>query len=135
MSFTLISNNPDLKPIEVGSNSWVIYMQDFALGYVLNYGTGLKSGSYVYEDGNKGTPTSNDGYIVTAEQAKAMALVAKGFVFVQRAVNEQWEALEQVQREHYEGSRFCRQSVHEDHLTWLEAFAAFAEKSNGFTIN
>ena len=141
MSFDLIPKNKELDSIEVGAFTWPIFLQETGMGYVLGYGAAFKPGSYVYNNGNKGSPVSNDSYRVTSSEAKAMAKVARGYVTVQRCVNKEWEQLPESQQSYYENAKslgeqpLYRAKMHEDHLVWLEKFADWADKSKGFTIN
>lgn len=141
MGYDLNPINKALNSLSIGAFSWPIFLQDTGMGYVLGYGSGFKPGSYVYNDGNNGSPVSNDGYKVTSSEAKAMAKVARGYVSVQRFVNKEWEVLSEEEAKQCEESnnrhsfKIYRSKMHEDHLVWLEKFADWAEKSKGFTIN
>lgn len=119
----------------VGAFTWPIFLQDTGMGYVLGYGAGMRPASYVYQNNNNGSPSSNDGYKVTATEAKMMARVARGYVTVQRFVNKEWDELTPEDRAMKEQSDVYRKKVHEDHLEKLEQIADFMEKSGGFTIN
>lgn len=140
MGYDLYPNNKEINGISIGALSWPMYLQETGMGYVLGYGTGFKPGSYVYSQGNNGSPVSNDGYRVTATEAKMMAKVARGYVAVQRFVNKEWEALPEAELKYYENAKslgeqpLYRGKMHEDHLVWLEKFADWAEKSKGFNI-
>lgn len=135
MGYELNPNNKELKSLSAGILTWPIFLQETGMGYVLGYGTGFKPGSYVYNKGNNGSPVSNDGYKVTASEAKTMAKVARGYVSVQRFVNKEWEQIPESEWPNYEKDRtIYRGKMHEDHLVWLEKFADWAEKSKGFNI-
>lgn len=140
MGYDLCPNNKELESISIGAFSWPIYLQETGMGYVLGYGTGFKPGSYVYSQGNNGSPVSNNGYKVTATEAKMMAKVARGYVSVQRFVNKEWEELPEETVKEYEKAneqhsfKVYRAKMHEDHLAWLEKFADWAVKSKGFKI-
>lgn len=140
MGYDLIANNKEVEGISIGAFSWPIYLQETGMGYVLGYGTGFKPGSYVYSQGNNGSPVSNDGYKVTSAEAKMMAKVARGYVAVQRYVNKEWEELTEEHAKECEQSnerhsfKIYRPKMHEDHLKWLEKFADWADKSRGFKI-
>lgn len=141
MAFDLNPKNNEMESLSVGGFSWPIFLQETGMGYVLGYGAGFKPSSYVYNEGNNGSPVSNDGYKVTSSEAKAMARVARGYVTVQRFVNKEWEALPESELSYYEKAKslgeqpLYRAKMHEDHLKFLEKFADWAEKSKGFTIN
>lgn len=135
MGYDLNPKNKKIESISVGAFRWPILLQETGMGYILWYGTGFKSGTYVYQNGNNGSPVSNDGYKVTANQAKMMAAIARGYVFVQRHVNQEWDALSPEDFEYWEKSQYVRKKMHEDHLIFLEKFADFAEKSGGFSIH
>lgn len=141
MGYELRATNKNLEELSIGAFSWPIFLQETGMGYILGYGTGFKPGSYVYNNGNNGSPVSNDGYKVTSTEAKAMAKVARGYISVQRFVNKEWEQLPPETVKEYEEAnnrhsfKIYRPKMHEDHLKWLEKFAEWAEKSKGFTIN
>jgi hypothetical protein len=133
-SLVAIKKNAKISEMPVGVFTWPIFLQDTGMGYVLGYGAGMLPASYVYQNGNNGSPSSNDGYKVTATQAKMMATVARGYVSVQRFVNKQWDELEPEDRAEREKSDVYRKKMHEDHLKKLEAIADFMEQSGGFKI-
>jgi hypothetical protein len=137
MGYDLIPKNKKLDSFSVGWLTWPMFLQETGMGYILGYGTGMKPGSYVYQGGNNGSPSSNDGYKVSSKEAKMMAAVARGYVSVQRYVNKEWEAIPAEQLPSYENAQagIYRAKIHEDHLVKLEKFADFAEESGGFSIN
>jgi hypothetical protein len=142
MPYDLKPKNQKIKSISVGAFAWPIFLQETGAGYVLGYGTGLKPGSYVYNNGNNGSPVSNDGYKVSAKEAKMLAHVLRGFVTVQRFVNNEFEALSTEERKWIEDSEknvnlksYYRARWHEDRMKEIETIADFAENSGGFTIN
>jgi nucleoside-specific outer membrane channel protein Tsx len=142
MGFELNPKNKDVKSLAVGWMSWSIFLQESGAGYVLGYGTGLKPGSYVYNNGNNGSPVSNDGYKVSAKESKTMASVMRGFVSVQRFVNKEFEALPDEEKKAIENSEnnvnyksYYRSRWHEDRMKEMEKIADFMEKSGGFTIH
>lgn len=142
MGFDLNPKNKNIESLSIGAFSWPIFLQETGAGYVLGYGTGLKPGTYVYNNGNNGSPVSNDGYTVSAKEAKMLACVMRGFVTVQRFVNSEFEALSAEEKKAIEDSEnnmnfksYYRMRWHEDRMRQLEAIADFCEKSGGFTIN
>lgn len=135
MGYDLKPKNKKIESLPVGGFSWPMFLQETGMGYVLGYGAGMRAGSYVYQNGNNGSPSSNDGYKVTSMEAKMMAVIARGFVSVQRFVNKEWEEVPKAELPNYEASPYYRKKMHEDHLEFLEKFADWAEQSGGFTIN
>lgn len=145
MGYDLIARNKKakIKEFVFGSFSWPIFLQETGMGYVIGYVPSMEPNSYNYipRTYNEGSPVSNDGYIVTSSQAKAMALVARGFVSSNRFINNQWSEIpEERQIEmrkavNYNGTPLYRQGYAEEHLVKLEQFAEFANQSGGFTIN
>ena len=121
-------------------------LEETGMGYILGYGENVKPGTYVYNDGNKGTPASNDGYKVTSFEAKAMARMARGFISVKRFINKQYGEMDEITRKYFESATFEKddgtvvklfrqQITDENFLLKLEKFAEFAEQSRGFTIH
>jgi hypothetical protein len=141
MGYDLMPFNKELKSFSPGIFTWPIMLKDTGMGYILGYGEGRIPGTYVYIDGNNGSPTSNDGYKVSATEAKMMAKVGRGYLIVQRHVNKQWDEIDPEIRRIEEnakslddGKPLYRKYVHEDYLKKIEAFCDFAEKSKGFKI-
>lgn len=142
MSFDLIARNKKCKPISFGLIGWMVMLEETGMGYVVGYGKGLCPGTNVYRGNeNTGSPMSNDDYYVSADQARAMAMVAKGFASVQRFVNKEWESYPEDQRERMKeatlpsGAPMYRTIWHEDRIKLLDKFADFAERSQGFIIS
>lgn len=136
------SRSKKVKSILVGGFSWPIFLQETGAGYVIGYGAGLRPGSYVYLTGNNGSPVSNYGYVVNEDEAKMMAIVIRGYLSVQRFVNNDWDKLPELDRKDMENSRvpefggpLYRKYVHEDRLKEIEKIADFMERSKGFSIN
>lgn len=139
MSYDLHARNKNIESIRFGVFSWPIMLQDTGMGYILNYGAGKDPASYVYGKGNNGSPASNDGYRVTSEQAKAMATVARGYVFVKSFINKEWDKIPEPQRQQdidfaFDGRKIHLPPVNQEFLDSLLKFAEFAEKSHGFII-
>lgn len=143
MGYDLISKNKKAKIQEMkyGIFSWPMILQETGMGYILGYGLGMRPGSYVYQPrGKGGSPVSNDGFLVSATEAKAMARCARGFISVKRFINKEWEELSpedlasRVSCRNEDGTFLYKQKYHEDVLTKLEKFAEFAEQSGGFRI-
>ncbi|EPL7677462.1 hypothetical protein RG089_000597 [Elizabethkingia anophelis] len=145
MGYDLIAKKKDAEDLSIGAFSWPHMLQETGMGYVLGYGANFKPGTYVYQSGRKGSPSSNDGYRVTSFEAKAMAAVARGYVSVNRFINKQYEEMPEDERKGYENAlyhgdegivrKLYLQPVSEDYLKKLEKFADFAEKSGGFEIH
>lgn len=97
MSYDLIPRNKNIKEKRIGAFYWPIILQKTGMGYVLGYGSSLNFGQYVYNEGNCGSPVSNDGYKVSSFEAKSMAKVARGFVSVQKFNLKQWNELDSME--------------------------------------
>ena len=134
----------DLIPIrsEAGSPrgmimTWPMILQETGAGYLLGYGINtVKAGYYVY-DGRRGpgSPVSNDGFKVSASEAKTMAKLFRGYVFVQRAIRKDYEAMSSHDKEI--DSKFnCmhKEPPCEEFINKVEELAEFCEKSKGFRI-
>jgi hypothetical protein len=139
MGYELKPRNKKVKQIHF-SLVWPIMLQECGMGYILGYGAGRCPTSYVYKSGNNGSPSSNDGYRVSANDAKYMAKVARGYVSVNRFNNAEWEAMDKEDAEiakqaKYDGKPLYNLPVSENMLTNYEKFADFAEASGGFTIH
>jgi hypothetical protein len=143
MSYDLIPRNKKVSEITFGASLWPIMLQETGMGYVLGYGAGRTPTTYVYKPQKKGgSPASNDGYKVSSTQAKAMAMVARGFISVKEYINKEWLELSEEKREvekkftdSWSGNRpIYLPETGQHFLDQLNKFADFAEKSEGFRI-
>lgn len=142
MGYNLIPKNKEIKSISIGAFHWPFVLQETGMGYVLGYGAGRAPGTYVYSSGNNGSPVSNDNYKVSSKEAKAMAMVGRGFLSVQKFVNKEWtdffpddeERKKQTETKGFNGSLLYRQEMGKKTLELIEKVVEFIEKSNGFTI-
>jgi hypothetical protein len=139
MGFDLISRNKNAKNMSIGF-MWDIMLKETGMGYLLGYGSGVSPGSYVYNYEQAGRlPSLNDGFIVTSFDAKAMAKIARGYLFVTRFNNQIWDAMTEEERARKStalanNKLLYTQKKGDLFLKKLEDFAEFAEKSGGFRI-
>lgn len=140
MGFGLKPRNKKVKEFYIGTFSWKVMLQDTGMGYVLGYGSDIEPGTYIYQSGNIGSPISHDGYKVSSFEAKAMALVARGYISVKRTINQRYNEMTEEEKSYhkntrnFEGRKLYNGPVSEVFLLALERFAEFAENSGGFTI-
>lgn len=135
MGYELKPKNKEIDELQIGAFSWPIILEETGIGYIIGYGAGIDPRTYVYQTGNSGSPTSNDGYMVTAFEAKAMAKAARGFVSVQRFMRKEWDSLtedDRARKEQFEDA--YKKPWHDSKINLVETFAEFAEKSSGFRI-
>jgi len=141
MGYHLSPKNKKVEAISVGAFSWPIILQETGAGYVIGYGRGRTPASYVYQEGNKGSPASNDGYKVSGTEAKMIGTVLRGYVSVQRFVNKEWDAMPPEEKEQGlkitipDSGKLYRGYVVEERLKQYEKIADFCEQSKGFSIH
>lgn len=136
MGYDLIPKKKEVDCFCIGAFSWPLLLQETGAGYVLGCGSAKNPGTYVYQTGNVGTPHSNDGYKVTASDAKCMAKVVRGFLSVQKYVNKEWEETPEDVKQREIKTEFYRKPItNQELLKKMEDFADFAEKSGGFSIH
>jgi hypothetical protein len=130
MGYDLIPNKDELDYFHFGAFSWPILLE--ACGYLfaeVNY----MSKYYIVKTDDRfesARLTTNDGFEVTAEEAKIMARIAKNFVAVQRSLPEQGEIdiFAPAYRQPWP------RKIRSDFVDRYEQFADWAERSNGFSI-
>jgi hypothetical protein len=141
MSFDLMPIKKDLEEISFGAFTWPVMLDETGMGYVLGCGPGRSVGQYVFvPDKNGASPRTNDGYKVSAAEARMMAVIARGYVSVKRFINKEWDALLPHERKGQEQAKYNGRPLYqpytsEEFLKRLERFADFAEKSGGFKIH
>ncbi|MEG1007774.1 MULTISPECIES: hypothetical protein [Bacteroides] len=133
----------DLIPVkkEAGSPSgmistWPMILNETGAGYLFGYGDNtVKPGFYIY-NGKRGpgSPVSNDGFKVSASEAKAMAKLFRGYAHVKRAIREEGEILNSEERAIYSKFKWYKEPPSEEFIKKVEELAEFCEKSGGFRI-
>lgn len=110
------------------------------VGLIIGFMKGRTPAEYTFIPRNGLDPHSNEGFRVTADEAKAMAKAARALVSGYKFIEKQWNELTEEQREkdykHNETSTSFRYKtpIRGDFLQTALEFADFAEKSGGFTI-
>jgi len=138
MGYDLIARNNKAEDMYIGSFSWPILLQETGAGYVIGYGKGLQPSSYVYQNNQPGSPVSNDGYKVTANEAKSMAAVVRGYISVKTFVNKEWDEMNEEDRKNRESwnetEKIYTEYTSEKTLDQLNSLAEFLENCSGFRI-
>lgn len=133
MSYDLVPINKNVEKESFNLFTWNAILSK--VGYVIKCGEGIEPASYIAQGTEKkGIPYSNDGFEVSEFEAKAMSLVANGYIYVQRKVNEEWATLPALKSNYMLKNNMYRQPVSDYFLSELERFSIFAEKSGGFAI-
>jgi hypothetical protein len=110
-------------------------MMNAGVGLILGTGPARKPASFSYVPDAKGRcPNYNDGFRVTADESRAMAMAAAGLVRVERWVAEEWNKLSEAERADAERYEFYKKPVRADFIDKTQAFAEWALKSGGFSI-
>lgn len=134
MGYDLIPVNKEVKKEGFALFTWNAILSK--VGYVINCGEGIEPGSYIAQGSNEnGIPYSNDGFKVSEFEAKAMVLVANGYLYVQKKVNKEWAEMPSIRANMMLKNQMYRQPVSDYFLSELERFSIFAEKSGGFSIH
>lgn len=141
MGYDLMPRNKKIESITIGAFSWPIILQETGCGYLIGYGCGRLPATYVYQDGREGSPVSNDGYKVSAVDARAMHDMCMGYISVKTFINKEWEALDEEERKRqeeaksYNGTSLYQPATGQKFLDTIEKFAKFAKESKGFSIH
>ena len=140
MGYDLSPRNKDLEGFYFGAFSWT-WMLEAGVGLIIGTGKGIEPASYSYIPDKLGRdPNNNNGFRVTAEQSKAMALAAQGLAVTKGYINKQWEAMSKEKRERMEETNretrdLYTPPIREDFIEKVNAFAIWAYKSHGFSIH
>lgn len=128
----------EVEPLDVGSIWWE-WLLDNGVGYVILTGKAVRPLHYRYQEDNEGnSPRENHGFFVSEEQAKMMAVVTNGLVFVEK---DKWIELEEECTESERKKIKNAPLLYVYHLPTrknfiqrAEEFISFAEESGGFYI-
>ncbi len=137
----LNARNRNVESMRVNGLVWPVFLKATGVGRVIGFGDSLVGGSFSYTPQKKaGTPCSNDGYRVNAEQAKAMFLVIRGYLEEQYFLRQQWaklskETADMYKRENENSGMQIYKQPDEGLIELAENFMDFVEKCQGFTID
>lgn len=121
MGYDLEPRNKSLEFFHFNTFAWPVLVESFGMMYPwYKYGIG-----YVSPDGTYPLILSNEGFKVSANEARMMARMATNFVNLQRALPENWNI---------ENGKIYKK-IRSDFVDLFEKFASWAERSNGFKIN
>lgn len=139
MGFDLKPKKKDAGWFHMGALSWSWMLME-GVGLVIGTGPGKDPATFSYIPDAKGRcPNYNDGFEVSNAQAKMMAVAARGLVSVCRAVTAKWDEIPEPQRgetlKRNESLKLYKNPVRSDFIDKDEAFAEWAEKSGGFSVN
>jgi hypothetical protein len=137
MGYDLVPRNRKLGGFYIGSFSFPILLE--AAGYLYPCIQGPSGQWYCLFGADKRMPKgdtyprliSNDGFRVTAEEARVLARVARNYVAIQRSLPEQ----EQQPFDMPAYLKHWPQKIRTDFVDKFEQFAAWADKSQGFAIH
>lgn len=145
MSYDLKPRNKNIEEISINAFIWPIMLQKTGMGYLLGYGSDIEPSRFIYLPRKKTSPVSNDGFKVSSFEAKAMAQISRGYISVKKLINSKYESMTEIEKKEtlsakYYGEKGLIQNLYEhpvdeSFLKYLEKFADFAEKSQGFEIH
>lgn len=137
MGFDLTARNKDVGDFSMGAFSWS-WMLDNGVGLPVGYGPGFAPASFVHRMRPDGKCIGyNDGARVTSKEAKLMAMVARWLADYQDSLYDIWmkEPEEERDRMQNEGGRLYKTPVRRELVEKVRNFAAWAEKSGGFSVH
>jgi hypothetical protein len=150
MGYDLRARNREVGDLHFGAFSWM-WMLERGVGLIIGHSDG-GDGRHIYSPrivrGVSTSPMHNDGFPVSASEARAMALAARGLAATERHRAAAWEELPEATRmaigalpigvwkdnEYHMLERDRRAPVRADFIEKAERFAAWAEQSGGFRI-
>jgi hypothetical protein len=135
MSYWMRPLKKGAKNLDLGAFSWPHILNETGACYLLYYGqNSISPGSYYYSKGNHGSPISNDGYKVTASEAKMIGKLLKGYVFIKRCIREQWEEMDEAARQNTLKYFKDAEPPSAEYIEKVDKVADFCLQSGGFRI-
>lgn len=134
MGYDLAPRNKELESFHFGAFSFPVLLE--ACGYLW---PAIHGGARWYMiggvdprlGGSYPAILSNDGFRVTALEARIMARVARNYVAIQRSLGPEY-AVDDWAKPEYQ--RVWPRKIRDDFVDRFEAFAPWAERSGGFAI-
>lgn len=136
MGYDLMPKNKDAGSPRGMAFTWPMILNETGACYLFGYGDNTANpGFYVYNGSRRpGSPVSNDGFKVTPSEAKAMAKLFRGYVFVKRAIREEWEKKTEEEKEILLSVNKRAAPPGEEFINKVEGLIDFCEQSGGFRI-
>lgn len=136
MGYSLMPKNKDAGCPKGMILTWPQILNETGVCYLFGYGDNTISlGTYIYDESRgPGSPVSNDGFKVTSSEAKIMAKMFRGYVFVKRAIREEWNKKTEEEKKIMMAINVGLVPPSEDFINKIESLIGFCEKSGGFTI-
>ncbi len=136
MGYDLMPKNKEAGSPHGMLFTWPLILNETGACYLLGYGNNtVDIGSYVYNGSRgPGSPVSNDGFKVTASEAKVMAKLFRGYVFVKRFIREEWDKKTEDEKNRILSYKTCKEQPSKEFIDKVESLAEFCEKSGGFRI-
>lgn len=135
MSYWMRSLKKGANDLDLGAFSWPHILNETGACYLLNYGeNSISPDTYYYQNGNNGSPVSNDGYKVTASEAKSIGRLLKGYVFIKTCIREQWEKMNEVDRQRVLEYSKNAEPPSTEYIEKVDKVADFCLQSGGFRI-
>lgn len=137
MGYDLVPKKEDVNSKHGMIFTWPTILEETGAGYLFGCGMNtFKRWKYIY-DGSRpdGSPVSNDGFEVSANDALVVARLFRGYVFVKRGLREEWDKMpeeEQILTRSLLGEKAVPPA--EEFLQKVEMLADFCEQSGGFNI-
>jgi hypothetical protein len=117
--------------------TWSVILNETGACYLFGYGENTaRPGFYIYNDSRgPGSPVSNDGFKVSASEARIMAKLFKGYVFVKREIRKEWEEMSEYKKNMFLSIDKNASPPSSEFIDKVESLIEFCEKSGGFTID
>ena len=138
MSYDLMPKN-DIEEFRMGAFSWPVLLE--VVGYLFPFQS--KGGRWVYnweqdkrfkEEHNYPIIISNDGFKITASEAKIMARMARNYCLIQRKLDDS-HFNNDLPMSTPDWEKKWPQKIRDDWVDKFEEFADWAEKSGGFKVH
>lgn len=135
MGYDLIARRKGAMDAWVHIGDWRKILEETGANYILNFGTyTINPSKHIRKLKNGCDPTMNDGYSVTPGEAKAMAKVFRGYVYVKRAIKKDWDEMSPPDRQRLLHQLPNAAPPEDWFIDKIEELAGFCEQSGGFRI-
>lgn len=135
MGYDLIAKKKGAWDAWVHINDWRKILEETGANYILNFGAyTINPKKYIRKLRDGYDPMMNDGYLVTPGEAKAMAKVFRGYVYVKRAIKEDWDEISPLDMSMILYRLPNAAPPDGSFIDKIEELAIFCEQSGGFRI-
>jgi hypothetical protein len=133
MSYDFSPRNKEIESFHMGAFGFPILLK--YCGRAIGYCEGIKPGTYYYAPDKKGrSPCDNDGYYVSAKDAKELAKRIREFLASNKVLRKEWDGYDEQTQKWMKDEKIYNIPILNDELLSSRAGSAFFERRKNVNL-